>query len=323
MFNPRLRKRFHGSAILRLHMVLLSLILFGTAVTFADPPQGTPRKIVSDDFTKNRQETASATPSKGSQGEASKSIPPKPRQPRRTYRLASAPIKGPRPTTNLSVVAQLGITIWRLRPVDANDAGGRALIREKGKSSGLVPERVEGETMFREGDHVRISVESPRAGYLYVVDRDLFSDGTTGGAMLIYPWSATDNQMRPGRLVDIPAQEDDPSYFTARLTGANQVGELLTFIVTSSPLDLPISDKPFQIATGQMRNWEKVWGGESERFEMEGGAGEAWTQQEQQAAAKKGTRQLTRDDPAPQTIYRVSTTDQKAILVNVRLRYRK
>ena len=25
--------------------------------------------------------------------------------------------------------------------------------------------------MFREGDHVRISVESPRAGYLYVVDR--------------------------------------------------------------------------------------------------------------------------------------------------------
>ena len=177
--------------------------------------------------------------------------------------------------------------------------------------------------MFREGDHVRISVESPRAGYLYVVDRDLFSDGTTGGAMLIYPWSDADNQMRPGRLVDIPAQEDDPSYFTARLTGPNQVGELLTFIVTSSPLDLPISDKPFQIATGQMRNWEKLWGGESERFEMEGGAGEAWTKQEQQASARKGTRQLTRDDPAPQTIYRVSTTDNKALLVNVRLRYAK
>jgi hypothetical protein len=186
-----------------------------------------------------------------------------------------------------------------------------------------VPERVEGETMFREGDHVRISVESPRAGYLYVVDRDLFSDGTTGGAMLIYPWSVADNQMRPGRLVDIPAQEDDPSYFTARLTGHNQVGELLTFIVTTSPLDLPISDKPFQIATGQMRNWEKLWGGESERFEMEGGAGEAWTQQEQQAAARKGTRQLTRDDPAPQTIYRISVADNRALLVNVRLRYAK
>jgi hypothetical protein len=323
MFNPLLRKRFHGSTILRLFMALLSLMLLGTAVTFADPPQGTPRKIVSDDFTKNRQEAASATPSKESQGPASNSIPPKPRQPRRTYRLASAPIKTPRPTTSLSVVAQLGITIWRLRPVDSSDAGGRALIREKGKSSGWVPERVEGETMFREGDHVRISVESPRAGYLYVVDRDLFSDGTTGGAMLIYPWSEADNQMRPGRLVDIPAQEDDPSYFTARLTGADQVGELLTFIVTSTPLDLPISDKSFQISNVQMSKWEKIWGGQSERFEMEGGAGEAWTRQEQQAAARKGTRQLTRDDPAPQTIYRVSTADNKALLVNVRLRYTK
>ncbi len=101
---------------------------------------------------------------------------------------------------------------------------GRALIREKGKSSGWMADRVEADTTFREGDHVRISVESPRAGYLYVVDRDLFSDGTTGSAMLIYPWSHADNQMRPGRLVDIPAQEDDPSYFTARLTSPNQVG---------------------------------------------------------------------------------------------------
>jgi hypothetical protein len=325
MFNSLLPKRFHGSTVLRLFMVLLPLvILLGMAsVTFADPPQGTARKIVSDDFTKNRQEAASATPSKGPQGQASNGIPPKPKQPSRTYRLASAPIKTPRPTTNLSVVAQLGITIWRLRPVDTNNAGGRALIREKGKSSGWVPERVEGETMFREGDHVRISVESPRAGYLYVIDRDLFSDGTTGGAMLIYPWSEADNQMRPGRLVDIPAQEEDPSYFTARLTSPNQVGELLTFIVTSSPLDLPISDKPFQISNVQMVKWENMWARESERFEMEGGAGEAWTQQEQQAAAKRGTRQLTRDDPAPQTIYRVSTTDNNAILVNLRLRYAK
>ena len=41
------------------------------------------------------------------------------------------------------------------------------------------------------------------------------------------------------------------------------------------------------------------------------------------AAASQGTRQLTREDPAPQTIYRVSSTDNTAILVNVRLRYTK
>lgn len=225
-----------------------------------------------------------------------------------------------------AAVAQLGITIWRLRPSGSSDTEARMLIREKGKPSQWVPERVEADTTFQEGDHVRLSIESPRTGYLYVIDRELFSDGSLGAAMLIYPWAdmrSGDNQMRPGKLVDIPGQEDDPSYFTARPSSPNQVGEILTIIVTSSPLDLPISDKPFQISNVALAKWEKMWGGQSERFEMEGGAGEAWTRQEQQASARKGTRQLTRDDPAPQTIYRVSAADNKALLVNIRLRYTK
>ena len=312
--------------MLRAILCSLFLLIGMQSLSFADPPQGTERKIVSDDFTKNRQQTAPTTSnSKGEQGQTSANTSPKPK-PRRTYRLASQPTTKTRPGSTGAAVAQLGITIWRLRPVGSNDSGARLLLREKGKSSEWVPERVEADTTFREGDHVRLSIESPRAGYLYVVDRDLFSDGTTGGAMLIYPWSdkhGGDNQMSPGKLVDIPAQEDDPSYFTARPTSPDQVGEILTVIVTTSPLDLPISDKPFQISNVQMAKWEKLWGGQSERFEMEGSAGEAWTKQEQQASARKGTRQLTRDDPAPQTIYRVSTADNKALLVNVRLRYAK
>lgn len=299
------------------------LILFALAMVITIPAfvwaQATERKIVSDDFTKNRQETTPATANKAS---SSNSTTPGPK-PHRTYRLASKPATKTQPSSSGSAIAQLGVTIWRLRLVEGNDSGARVLVREKGKSSQWVPERVEADTAFREGDHARLSIESPRAGYLYVVDRDLFADGTTGGAMLIYPWPESDNQMRAGKLVDIPEQEDNPSYFTARPSSPNQVGELLTVIVTSSPLDLPITDKPFQISNVQMSKWEKLWGGQSERFEMEGGAGETWTEQEQQASARKGTRQLTRDDPAPQTIYRVSSTDNKAILVNVRLRYAK
>ena len=290
----------------------LALTAFN-GIVIAFPPQETRRKIVSDDFTKNRRE---AVPS----GVRSKSqiVAPKPKK-RRIYRLVSSPAIKTQPSSVANVIEQLGITIWRLRPGKSNDSGRRALIREKGKS--WVAERVGAGAVFHEGDHVRISVELPRTGYLYVVDRDLFADGTTGGAMLIYPWSGTDNQLFPGRLIDIPAQEDEPSYFTARLTTANQVGELLTFIVTSVPLDLPTSNEPFEIAPGQIRDWEKMWSGVSERFEMEGGAGQAWTQEEQQAAAKRQTRQLTRNDPPPQTIYRVSMTNTKGILVNVRLRY--
>jgi hypothetical protein len=295
----------------------LSVILM--AVTFqpsgfASLPQDTQRTIVADDFTKNRREAASSAPGKSQSGA------PRP-NPRRRYRLASNPAIKAQGTSATNIIAQLGITIWRLRPSNGEDSGRRALLREKGRAWGWVAERVEADAIFREGDLVRISVESPRTGYLYVVDRDVFADGTAGAAMLIYPWSGADNKLLPGRLIDVPAQEDDPSYFAARRTAANQVGELLTFILASTPLDLPISDKPFQITTGQMRDWEKMWAGVSERFELEGGAGEAWTREEQQAAAKKGTRQLTREDPVPQTVYRVAMTDTRAMLVNVRLRY--
>ncbi len=308
---------------------LLSAVLVFLAVatlrgiqvfSFAGSPQGTQRKIVSDDFTKNRQGAAPA--------DQSSKAPPRQSsakaKPGRTYRLASIPKT--RPAASGAFVAQLGLTIWKLRPVRDNDAGARVLVREKDKSSQWVPERVEADTTFREGDLVRFSIESPRITYLYVVDRDLFADGTTGRAMLIFPttdMSRGNNQLRPGKLIDVPAQEDDPSYFTARPTSPNQVGEVLTIIATTSPLDLPISDKPLQISNFQMAKWDEMWGAQSERFEMEDGPSKVWTKQEQQAGARNAIRQLTRDDPAPQTIYRVSTKDNQALLVNVRLRYAK
>ena len=319
MYSPRPGcKRFNYASVTRALVGCLSLALWVVLQpsTLANPPQGTPRKIVSDDFTKNRQESAPTAPS----SKGANTTRPKPRPHRRTYRLASSTIPDQRrPVSPVSVVGQLGITIWRLRPAKTSDTGARMLVRENDKSSEWVAVRVEADTLFREGDRVRLSIESPRAGYLYVFDRDLFSGGIKGDPMLIFPIVGDDNQVHSGRLIDIPAQDKMP--FTARPTRPDQAGELLTIVVTRSPLDLPISDKPLHISTVEIAKWEKMWGGQSARFEMEGGAGEAWTKQEQQAAARKGTRQLTRDDPAPQTIYRVSAKDDQAILVNVRLRY--
>jgi hypothetical protein len=72
----------------------------------------------------------------------------------------------------------------------------------------------------------------------------------------------------------------------------------------------------------ELSRWGKMWGGLTERYEMEGGVGQAWTQEEQQAAAKK-RRQLTREDPVPQTIYRVIAPDGKGMLINLLLKYGK
>ena len=300
------------ASIQKVLLVLMSclgiLLISSREDTTAGQDQDKPRKIVSDDFVKSRRPVAHSR---------SKSrVGPKPR---RTYRLASATAIGPRAAN----FRQLGITIWKLRPARNGDSDRRALIREKNKRVEWVAERVESDGTLREGDYVRLSVESPHAGYIYVVDRDLFADGATGEPMLIFPWSGADNKLIPGRLIDVPGQEDDPNHFTARLSASNQVGELLTFIVTATPLDLPVADNPLRIAPKQLADWERLWGAPMERYEMEGGVGELWTQEEQQAAAKKGNRQLTRDDPAPQTIYRVFTAKIKGLLVNLRLKYEK
>jgi hypothetical protein len=315
-----------SARVLSLVAVFLGLVL----VTLGGVPQDTPRKIVSDDFTKNRPQapvlgsTNQNSASSRTNRQSARTGRSNTARQHRTYRLKSSQRTARRqPSKRENLFAQLGITIWRLRPARNSDGVTRALIREKSSSSGWVPERVEADTTFREGDRVRLSVESPTKGYLYVIDRDLFADGTAGRPMLIYPWVGTDNELRAGKLVDIPSQDDDPSYFTARLTTPNQAGELLTFIVSPLPLDLPISDKPLQISNVQMTEWEKLWVGSTERFELEGGVGEAWTLVEQQAATRKPGRQLTRDDPAPQTIYRISGGNSKVMFVNVRLRYSK
>lgn len=294
----------------RLIMVLLCLTAFAFAnqnVTNSQP-QDTSRKIVSDDFAKGRR--AGVARAAGGRKGAKR---------RRTYRLVSDPTE--RRETPARKFMQLGITIWRLRPPKKEDAASRALLREKGRVGGWAAERVESVGRLREGDYVRISVEATHIGYLYVIDQDLFADGTTGEPMLIFPWSGADNRLAPGHLIDIPTQEDDPNYFTARLTRPNQVGELLTFIVTAAPLEVAVSDKPLPIPPKKLSDWQKLWGGVTERYEMEGGTGEVWTQEEQQAAAKNGRRQLTRDDPVPQTIYRVFNTNNRGMLVNLRLQY--
>jgi hypothetical protein len=294
--------------------VVLLLCLAGIAGLRVEgsisPSQDTQRKIVSDDFIKRRREVGA--PSRRGKSRVETKRP--------TYRLVSDPVANSRlPAGNFK---QLGITIWRLRPAITGDSGRRALIREKSKGSLWAAERVQSDGTFREGDYVRISVESPRTGYLYVIDRELSADGSTGEPMLIFPWAEADNKLVPGSLIDIPGEEDDPNHFTAQVTNPKQVGELLTFIVTATPLNLPLSDKPLRIEPIELSRWEKLWGGVSERYEMEGGVGQAWTQEEQQAAAKK-RRQLTREDPVPQTIYRVMAPNPKGILVNLLLRYEK
>jgi hypothetical protein len=222
---------------------------------------------------------------------------------------------------------EVGVTVWRLRPSRSSDEGGRVLVQEGLKQADWTPERIEADTPLKIGDRVRLSVESPRPGFLYIIDREQYADGSFGEPILIFPTLRTrggDNRVEPGKLIDIPAQEDQYSYFTAQPAGdrRDQTAEVLTIILVPQPLPLQIAEQPLKMADSQITGWEKLGGGVAERLELVGGAGRVWTMEEKAAGTALG-RQLTQAGPPPQTVYRVARKAGGPLLVTVPLRYGK
>jgi hypothetical protein len=243
---------------------------------------------------------------------------------RSIYRSASGkPASKPLSTTDS--FTQLGLTIWRLRPAATRDTGTRILVQGESQTTEWVPERMEANTPLRIGERLRFSFESPQTGYLYVIDREQYANGTLGDPYLIFPTTRTrngDNQVTAGRLIEIPAQDDRPNFFTLQQSRLDQTGENLTVIVSSQPLaELAITDKALKLSVEQVAKWEKEWEAQTERFEMVGGKGQTWTNAEQ-AAGADATRSLTQQDPPPQTIYRVATKPGQPVLIKVGLQYR-
>ena len=212
-------------------------------------------------------------------------------------------------------VSEIGVTIWKLRPATAGDTA-RLLVQDPQGAMQWTPQRVEAGMPLALGDRVRVSVESPRDGYLYVIDREQYADGTTSEPYLIFPTTRArggDNRVTAGRLVELPAQTDAPPFFTLQATKPNQVAELITVLISQKPL-MDVTPGPGPLALGRdlVARWEKDAGSTVEQLEMVGGAGRAWSAEEQRAGAD-ATRLLTQQDPPPQTVFRVVTASPSLV----------
>ena len=284
------------------------ICIFLLTIGFAVNAQGqNTRGIIPVEFTKTRP-TKGSTPSK--------------RQ--ATYRRTSTQSVTASKSDELS---QLGLTIWRLRPATAADPNLRIIVQKENDSLEFIPERVPANAPLRMGENIRFSFESPQMGYLYVIDQEIYADGTMSDPVLVFPTTRTrkgDNKVEAGKLIEIPAQEDKPNYFTlqmSRLNNSMQTGEVLTVIVAPKPLEgITIGAKALTLSHEQVVQWEQQWGAQTETLDLAGGAGKAWTKAEQEAGAS-GLRYLTQEDPEPQTIYRVAVKPGTPLLVKVGLRY--
>jgi hypothetical protein len=213
----------------------------------------------------------------------------------------------------------IGVTFWRLRPATASD-DQRILLQQQ-----LLPERVGADTTFSRSDRVRLGIEVPRQGksYLYIIDREVYPDGSVSDPHLIFPLKSTrggNNVVTAGKIIEIPARGDKSPYFDLSLPTLREdrVGERLTIIVSPKRLNLPLSNKPLKLDPAQVAQWESQWGGPTERREARGGAGKGWTVEEK--GAGEGKRILRQDDPLPQTIYLVKVKPSGPVAVTVPLR---
>lgn len=229
-----------------------------------------------------------------------------------------------RSTTN-TAPSMLGITLWQLRPADKKDeTQARLLEQESDSEVALIGERVGADTKFQEGQKVRLGVESPRSGYLYVIDREQYADGTYSEPYLIFPTLKTrggDNSVEAGRLVEIPDQDDRPFYFKMNRHRPDQTGEVLTFLVTSQPIpNLELSRRALKLTNEQFAQWEQKWKAPAQRVELANHAGKAYTKIEMTAGANK-TKLLGPADLPPQTIFHLRGKTTGAIMVTLPLLY--
>ena len=241
------------------------------------------------------------------------------RRPGGRYRVATPNV----PIDNVAPDTVVGVTIWRLRPANRTDSGERLIVHDDNSTTEWLPERISSTTRLAQGDRLRISVEAVRAGYLYVIDREQYADGSLGEPYLIFPTTRTsggNNEVSVGRLLEIPAQDDAPPFFTMKKSRQDHVAEVVSVLVTPEPLPgLQITDKALKLSESQVAGWEKTWGSSVGRLEMST-VGQAWTKEEKESQ----TRAMTASAPAPQLLfYRPSLKSTDPIFVKLRLSYRR
>jgi hypothetical protein len=225
----------------------------------------------------------------------------------------------PASSESLRSAAVVGVTIWRLRPSkQTDDQAVRQLVHQQGE---WTPERVTAGAPLAEGSRVQLTIESPRTGYLYVFDREIYADKTLGEPYLIFPTldlNDGDNKVGAGRVIEIPSSDDKPPYYTLKRSRGDHDGEALTVIVSDKPLPgLTIGRSALKISSEQFATYEREWGAMTQQLELDKGAGTVMSKAEKAAASGQGS--LTQDDSMPQTIYRVVTKPDQPLLITIPL----
>lgn len=195
-------------------LIVICCFMTMTVIVAAAQDGDNTRSITSDDYAKARPAAATTTgrPA-GSQRASVKYNLVRRDKKKIRWKSKTAVTKRPQPKGKM-ISNDIGITIWKMRRALEIDAGVLLPVKVGGSVEMWSSVRVDPLSPFKAGDFIRLAVESPTVGYLYVINSEISSDGSYGDPSLIFPAPANQyNSVTPGMLVDIPDQKEPFPYF--------------------------------------------------------------------------------------------------------------
>jgi hypothetical protein len=217
--------------------------------------------------------------------------------------------------------AQVGVTIWRV-----DEGHSKGSVEQEGEEQTI--ERVDTNSPYTDGDTIRLTIESPTAGFLYIIDQEQYSDGSYSPAMLVFPTLKTrkgKNFVSTWESVDIPAFPAVWRFTPRKLEECElrkeQTREVLTIIISQKRLVAPqrLGDEQLKLNKGEFENWRSRWQKPIQQFDVEGAVGEIFsTRGIEQVGEEAGAG----NEIGAQTTYRVAIMPGTPIFVTLPLKFR-
>ncbi len=239
-------------------------------------------------------------------------------------------------------LAQIGLNIWRPRPATSQD--DRNIVA---RETNDVKEEVVYESndeFIKNGERFRLSIEamtkgflSEGSGYVYIVNREQYADGSFGKARLIFPKTSNyngDNLLRAGQPIILPQAKS--LLFKGLLFEVNRstrsssrhIAETYTIIISPWKFALPepLGKEPMILPDNLFADWERQYA-KMYRATLKNSGNKLMTLQEQIIMSRETNdvpETLTQSDTetSPQIVYRGAVKIGNPAMFTVALKFK-
>jgi len=143
----------------------------------------------------------------------------------------------PKAVSEVAPKGRIGISLSRLQAESAGDNRTKRVIEHPQSGTGQpqimewIPATAASGYDISPNERIRFTISADVPGFVYVVDREIYSDRGLADGILIFPTVRIRNganQIVPGQVIEIPAAKDDPPFLEIKKSNPTHTGEQLT-----------------------------------------------------------------------------------------------